>query len=291
MSDLAVSMCQPLRVACVGDSLTRGDGIHEQWHRPDRRLDGRGNYPAALQGLLGPLRVRVENFGHGGTTACNTSDSPYIQTREFRRAVKFRPHLIVLMLGTNDGKDGNWNARCDPGARMLTRGLAEIVSALGAAPTLLLVPPPILREKWRIRQRHLVHVRRAVRRHANRSARVGCEAGGLWLATPAQRLRHEARGAAAQALWRYYTADGVHLNDAGSREVACAASAALLRGCAGRRLALKGDEAEGEYPVCTLDEHHPGVRGATFAMCGPPVQPEPDEWKIQTNRGFSLFPR
>ena len=72
-----------VRVACVGDSLTRGDGLHE--HIPRHRvptaklrpsqlpLRERGSFPAMLRRLLGEDRFDVRNFGHGGTTACNAT--------------------------------------------------------------------------------------------------------------------------------------------------------------------------------------------------------------------------
>ena len=97
--------CETIRVACIGDSLTRGDGSHEHARRRQASLVGRGNYPSYLQELLGQ-RFDVKNFGHGGTTACNDSDSPYTRTREWWRALRFQPHMVVLMLGTNDA-NGN----------------------------------------------------------------------------------------------------------------------------------------------------------------------------------------
>ena len=115
-------MCEPVRVACLGDSLTRGDGSHEA--RQKSSLAGRGNYPMRLQRLLGTESATVLNFGHGGATACNGSDIPYLRTREFRRALQWRPHLLILMLGTNDGKDKHWGSPC--GAAALHAGLTAI---------------------------------------------------------------------------------------------------------------------------------------------------------------------
>ena len=252
---LAGSCDTPLRIACIGDSLTRGDGSHEAWHRgrPPKNLAGRGNYPAILASLLGAEHFRVENFGHGGTTACNSSDAPYARTREFRRAIRFRPHLVILMLGTNDAKDGNWDARCRAGATMLGLGIDGILSALGTPPppTLLLEPPPILREKWRIRQRHLTHARRAVRWHSRSGARAanrtgGCASGERWLAKPlAKDLRSR--------LWRYFTPDGVHLNQHGSRLVACASLEALHR-CEGSRLGASPSECTFQFDARAVEK-------------------------------------
>ena len=102
-----VSLSSRIRVACLGDSLTRGDGTHER--HPPKRLAQRGNYPARLQALLGS-GFWVRNFGHGGATACNSSDVPYIATRELAAARRWQPDVAVLMLGTNDAKTQHWEA-------------------------------------------------------------------------------------------------------------------------------------------------------------------------------------
>ena len=172
--------CEPLRIACIGDSLTRGSGSHERTPPPH---PDRGNYPSHLSTLLGH-RFEVRNFGHGGTTACNQTDAPYARTKEFRRAVRWQPHLVVLMLGTNDAKKGDFDSRCDPGLTMLSRGLSEIVRALGAPPTLILEPPPILLEKWRIRKRYLSRVRRHITATVANRSEASCRPSSRWLARP-----------------------------------------------------------------------------------------------------------
>jgi lysophospholipase L1-like esterase len=159
------------RVACLGDSLTRGDGAHEQRPPREKRFTQRGNYPALLQDLLGPGYV-VRNFGHGGASACNASDVPYAATRAYATARRWRADVVVLMLGTNDAKTMHWDgAACGGGGayreglRQLLRGLGvgeePVPSRLGAGPAVLLLqPPPILRERWGIARRLLRSVRR-----------------------------------------------------------------------------------------------------------------------------------
>ena len=119
-----------MRIACVGDSLTRGDGAHEGHAQHPTR----GNYPATLQHLLPGATVR--NFGHGGATACNASDTPYEATREFRHARAFHAHVVVLMLGTNDAKQRHWRGVCKPGIGMAS-GFDRILSALQPAASVI----------------------------------------------------------------------------------------------------------------------------------------------------------
>ena len=72
-----------LRVACLGDSLTKGnESLYDGGPKP-RALRLLGNYPRALASLLPPtlpapssrrgsgrsLQVVVRNFGRGGATA------------------------------------------------------------------------------------------------------------------------------------------------------------------------------------------------------------------------------
>lgn len=88
---------RPLRVACVGNSITYGALI------PNR---DRNSYPAQLQQYLG-TGYEVRNFGVSGRTLLTRGDLPYIQTSEYRASLDFRPDIVLLKLGTNDSKPQN----------------------------------------------------------------------------------------------------------------------------------------------------------------------------------------
>lgn len=86
----------PVRVACVGDSITQGSGA------------GRGrSYPTQLQGLLGESWV-VGNFGVSGRTLLKKGDHPYWNEAAYQNALGFKPDVVIIMLGTNDTKPQNW---------------------------------------------------------------------------------------------------------------------------------------------------------------------------------------
>ena len=87
------------KIACVGDSITWGFTII-------RRL--RYSYPAQLGHLLGK-GYRVRNFGVNNACASFHSDLPYGLTPSFRAALRYKPDVVVMMLGTNDSKKFNWN--------------------------------------------------------------------------------------------------------------------------------------------------------------------------------------
>jgi lysophospholipase L1-like esterase len=74
----------PIRVACVGDSITEITG-----------------YPADLQSLLG-AKYSVGNFGVSGSTVLLNSWRPYMTQPEFQKALEFQPDIVIIMLGTND---------------------------------------------------------------------------------------------------------------------------------------------------------------------------------------------
>jgi len=80
----AASAGGPIRVACVGDSITEITG-----------------YPSKLQSMLGD-NYSVGNFGATGSTVLLNSWKPYMDQPQFENAKAFEPNIVVIMLGTND---------------------------------------------------------------------------------------------------------------------------------------------------------------------------------------------
>lgn len=87
----------PVRVACVGNSITFGAGI------PNREANA---YPAQLQAYLGD-GYEVRNFGVSATTASPRGDHPYTATEAYRASLDFAPDIVLLKMGTNDTKPQN----------------------------------------------------------------------------------------------------------------------------------------------------------------------------------------
>jgi lysophospholipase L1-like esterase len=96
----ASSAWAQVKVACVGDSITFGYGLANP---------GTQSYPAQLQALLGSGYV-VGNFGLNGATVQKSTAKSYWRTSQYRNSKAFAPKIVVIMLGTNDSKSGNWNA-------------------------------------------------------------------------------------------------------------------------------------------------------------------------------------
>ncbi|MBN2346008.1 MAG: hypothetical protein JXO51_06425 [Candidatus Aminicenantes bacterium] len=83
---------RPIRIACVGDSVTFGTNI------AGRRANC---WPARLQALLGK-GYRVGNFGVPGATLRKDGRFPYTSSRKCRKALAFQPHVVIISLGLND---------------------------------------------------------------------------------------------------------------------------------------------------------------------------------------------
>jgi lysophospholipase L1-like esterase len=86
----------PIKLACVGDSITQGVGAA-----------GGKSWPDQIQAMLG-AKWEVRNFGVSGSTLLNSGDKPYQKEGAFKKALEFTPDVVVIMLGTNDTKPQNW---------------------------------------------------------------------------------------------------------------------------------------------------------------------------------------
>ena len=144
-----------LRVACLGDSLTKGnESLYDGGPKP-RALRLLGNYPRVLASLLPPtlpapssrrgsgrsLQVVVRNFGRGGATASFDGRNVYGRSAQFDAALAWRPHVALLLLGTNDARS---DARSDAVHKGIVR-LAARLRKLPSRPALaLLLPPRVL---------------------------------------------------------------------------------------------------------------------------------------------------
>jgi len=141
------------RVACLGDSITRGDALHEPpygTHPPysfSERMYARGNYPATLQSLLGS-RWHVANFGHSGWRSSNLASFYKEQvSRGWQQLACYGPKLVLVMVGTNDVLLNKAPLNESQFAPAFHHALASTVASLLALPSqphvVLLDPPPI----------------------------------------------------------------------------------------------------------------------------------------------------
>lgn len=102
LTTLAYS-AQPIKIACVGDSITFGSRIPE----PDKL-----SYPSQLQNLLGE-NYEVHNFGRSGATLLKKGNMPYWNCPQLNQALELKPNIVFIKLGTNDSKKNNWAHKAD----------------------------------------------------------------------------------------------------------------------------------------------------------------------------------
>lgn len=138
---LTLSACQkePVRVACVGDSITYGHGIKDRLHDA---------YPGVLSTMLGE-KYDVRNFGVSGTTTMMGTDMPYMNEQAYKDALEFNPQIVTIKLGTNDSKPYNWN-----GNGHFKKDLKTLIDSFRALPSKpkiwLCLPVPAYGHAWSI---------------------------------------------------------------------------------------------------------------------------------------------
>ena len=138
---IAFTACQkePVRVACVGDSITYGHGIKDRLHDA---------YPGVLSTMLGE-KYDVRNFGVSGTTTMMGTDMPYMNEQAYKDALAFNPNIVTIKLGTNDSKPYNWNGNDHFKKDLKT--LIESFRALPSKPQIwLCLPVPAYGHAWSI---------------------------------------------------------------------------------------------------------------------------------------------
>ena len=138
---LAILALAPIRIACIGDSITEGRG-------------GMNSYPAQLQKILGS-KYLVGNFGR---TSASVLPGPlqYSKLPECQDAIDFRPDKVLIMLGTNDSPGLNWSERRDH-FRSAYRALITGFRGLKSNPDIVvMIPPPMFFDESDWRPRNLV---------------------------------------------------------------------------------------------------------------------------------------
>ena len=125
---------EPIKVACVGDSITFG-------HPGPREK----SYPAVLGTLLG-AGYEVKNFGQNAATLTHAGNLPYWKFKVFEEATAYQPNVVIIALGANDSKVEAWMA-----PKGFTKDLKEMVAhfrGLPSKPVVMLgIPIPVSPER------------------------------------------------------------------------------------------------------------------------------------------------
>lgn len=136
----------PIRIACVGNSITYGYGIQNR---------EQNSYPARLGQILGEI-YEVKNFGVSGRTLLSKGDRPYMKEKAFKDVITYKPNIIIIMLGTNDTKPQNWQHKEDfiPDYKNLVHSF----DTLSSKPIIVLCQlVPAFPEHWGINDSTITH--------------------------------------------------------------------------------------------------------------------------------------
>ena len=158
-------LADPIKIACVGDSITFG--AHS--------TGGNATYPGQLQSMLdaakGANKYRVSNLGNSGKMMLKNSSAPYWKTSQFSEFAAGTWDIVLLMLGTNDahntcgapasrpGCSSDWDVDCGgPNATSASThcrfaqdfaSMVEIALSRGTTPGVapmvyVMTPPPLM---------------------------------------------------------------------------------------------------------------------------------------------------
>jgi alpha-L-fucosidase 2 len=135
---ILLASCAPVKIACVGDSITEGSGI--KWQ-------SKSAYPVVLGNLLGD-KYQVLNCGRSSATLQKNGDLPYWCCNEFSNVFVFRPDVITIKLGTNDTKPQNWKLG-DYEADY--QALVDTFKTISPKIKIILIKPvPVYKSRWGI---------------------------------------------------------------------------------------------------------------------------------------------
>jgi hypothetical protein len=127
MSPKSQNLPGPIRVACVGDSITEGS-----------------EYPYALWMFLG-ANYSIGVFGKGGATVSMKGSTPYMNETVFEDAKKFQPNIVIIMLGTNEALP-SLNQSKEDFIKDYKKLISEFQALAGKPQIWLVKPPPIFND-------------------------------------------------------------------------------------------------------------------------------------------------
>lgn len=143
---------EPLRIVCVGDSITSGWGGNQQ-----------DSYPSVLGRLLGP-NYEVVNGAGSGCVILKKGRNPYWDNPAFKRVTESSPRAIVFMLGTNDANPASWTDHHGEFEADATALIAHFKNLPSKPLVLIALPPPVgAGNSFGTKEENAVEVRRILR--------------------------------------------------------------------------------------------------------------------------------
>jgi lysophospholipase L1-like esterase len=136
----AACAAQPLRITCVGNSITEGSGVGNPTYDA---------YPVQVGSMFGE-GYEVKNSGVSSRTMLKHGDYPIWNEAKFADGIAFLPNFVTILLGTNDSKPYNWIYKDEYVPDYLA--MIDTFAALPTHPQIFLgYPPPAFSGAFDIR--------------------------------------------------------------------------------------------------------------------------------------------
>ena len=123
----------PIRVTCVGDSITFGECA----------TSSDASYPSVMAGILGDGYI-IENCGKSGAAVINGETAIlYTRTEEYKKSLESFPDVVIMMLGTNDScSRSDWTAEKEADFKAKYIDLIDTYVRLESHPKIILATCP-----------------------------------------------------------------------------------------------------------------------------------------------------
>ncbi len=143
LAPAAAGDSKAIRVACLGDTPT-----------------DMTNYPKDLGKYLNEMKADVydvQNFGVPDTLIGFGTDKPYVKTAKYQQALKFEPHIVVIMFGSQDTQKGRNFATHDTFVAEYKKLIASFTDLPTHPKVYICLPPPIMATgQWGLNNENLV---------------------------------------------------------------------------------------------------------------------------------------
>ncbi len=139
----------PLRIVCLGDSITQGFGLVDA---EGKQAMNKLGYPAKLGALLGTQAV-VKVYGAGGTTYFRQADHPFEKTAWIAYFQTWKPNVVTLAFGTNCSNDKTWPKFSEQYSADVKWLISEVRRLSPGVEIYLCLPPPAYSNKYGINEK------------------------------------------------------------------------------------------------------------------------------------------
>lgn len=139
----------PLRIVCLGDSITQGFGLVDA---EGKQAMNKLGYPAKLGALLGP-QARVNVYGAGGTTYFRNGMHPFEKTAWASYVKNWKPDIVTLAFGTNCSNDKTWPKHSGEYAADVRWLINEVRNLCPGVTIYICLPPPAYSGKYGINEK------------------------------------------------------------------------------------------------------------------------------------------